>query len=230
MLPQQRKNLINETCSSMLSSVSSESTVQKRFHFSLTSNEIHHVPHIVDFSDREVCATWYAKADYEKITMSMIPLIRKMMKGETVDETNSQTIRGLEYRTRQGAIRRQRNKVEAITAVLGEQDRQSFHGKFDDELLSQVYSLVNAHCQEEAYQLARRDVQPAQEKTADARETTKKIVYQQRQNERERSRRSPLRQMSFSELMKQMRSLTQPAATVARREEAVQSTVAGSAA
>ena len=79
------------------------------------------------------------------------------MKGEEVEETNYQSIRGLEYRTRKGAVRRQHNKLEAISAVLDEQDRQYNEGLFNEELLAEVYRSCASHCQDEAYILALKD-------------------------------------------------------------------------
>jgi len=79
------------------------------------------------------------------------------MRGEHIEENNEQTTRGLEYRTRQGAIRRQHNKLEAINAVLDEQDRQYNVGDFNDELLAAVYRNSSAHCQVAAYDLGLED-------------------------------------------------------------------------
>jgi hypothetical protein len=196
MPPQQRKEMLDL---SDTSSIASKCTVSKRFHFSLSSNEIYYVPHIDDMTTEEVKAIWYEKAEYEKIKMGMIPVIRRMMKKENIPETDRETIRGLEFRTRQGAIRRQHNKLEAITAVLDEQDRQlDSSGHVDDELLSKVYREFSAHCQEEAHKLALGDVQPAQDHTADAIE----LIRKQYESE---ERQAPGRKASFSKLMKQMR-------------------------
>jgi hypothetical protein len=196
MPPQQRTELVDV---SDTSSIASKSTITKRFHFSLSSNEIYDVPHIDDMTPEEVKAIWYEKADYEKIKMAMIPVIRKMMKKETIQETDRETIRGLEFRTRQGAIRRQHNKLEATTAVLDEQDRQlDTVGRVDEDLLAKVYKQFNSHCQIEAHKLALGDVQPAKEHCADA------IELVRRQYECE-ERQTPLRKPSFGKLMKQMR-------------------------
>jgi len=174
--------------------------LKKRFRFSLSSNEVFPIPHIDDLSDEEVKETWYEKQDYENIKMSIIPVVRKMMKGEKIEENDRQTIRGLEYRTRKGAIRRQHNKVEAITAVLDEQDLQiETKGYVDDERLAKVYIQFNAHCQEEAHKLALGDVEPAREHTADA--TLQHVrIYQM-----DEANRKNLDQSSLGKLFKQMR-------------------------
>lgn len=173
----------------------------KRFRLCMAANEIHPIPHIDDMTDEEVQDIWYERSDYEKMKMSMIPLIRKMMKGEHVEENNRQTIRGLEFRTREGAIRRQHNKVEAITAVLDEQDRQiQYMGYVDDELLSKIYCEVNGHCQVEAHQLAMGDVEPARQHLAD--------VFSAMEFTDDKS--APERKKSIGRLIKQMRLRRRP--------------------
>lgn len=134
---------------------------KKRTRFALANNEIFHIPHINDMSDEEVLGVWYEKVDYDTIKQSIIPIVKRMMKGEAIEETNEMTIRGLEYRTRKGAIRRQHNKVEAITAVLDEQDRQIELDINDPELISQVYVECSAHCLREAQELAAGDIAEA---------------------------------------------------------------------
>lgn len=195
-------------------SCSSESTVsfqssplpKRRIHFALTENEVHLIPHINDLSDEEVKETWYERNDYEKIKMTLIPVVRKMMKGERIEESNRLTVRGLEYRTRDGAIRRQHNKAEAITAVMDEQDRQlDLNGRCDAEILRQTYIQVNAHCQREAHELALGDVEPAREHCADAYQKFLCVVAE---NMNERG--SPERKSSFSKLFKQMRIRRRP--------------------
>ena len=196
-MPPQQRIVLHDL--SDTSSVASKRSITKRFHFSLASNEIYDVPHIDDMTPEEVKAIWYEKADYEKIKMAMVPIIRKMMKKESIPETDRETIRGLEFRTRQGAIRRQHNKLEATTAVLDEQDRQlDTDGQVDDELLAKVYKDFNAHCQIEAHKLALGDVQPAKEHCSDAVELVRK------QYECE-GRQAPYRKPSFGKLLKHMR-------------------------
>lgn len=130
---------------------------KRRARFSTKPNEIFPIPHIRDLAKDEVRAIWYERTDYEAMKHSFIPIVRKMMKGEPIEENNEQSTRGLEYRTRKGAIRRQHNKLEAISAVLDEQDRQYNEGMLSDELLKDVYRSCSMHCQEEAYMLGLKD-------------------------------------------------------------------------
>ena len=193
---------------------------QKRFHFALSRNQIFPIPHIDDLSEEEVVDTWYERADYEKMKMSMIPLIRKIMKGDIVDETDRQTARGLEFRTRKGAIRRQHNKVEAISAVLEEQDRQiECTGYCDAEQLAAVYMEVNHHCQVEAHELALGDVQPAQEYLADVSIEYLNSQYYNSKVTKEEDRSAPGRKNSFGKLFRQMRIRRRPTLTSEASED-----------
>jgi len=208
MAPQQKYNnrqmFEEDSCSSesTVSFQNSPDVPKRRIHFALTENEVHPIPHINDLSDQEVKETWYERSDYEKIKMALIPIVRKMMKGEPIEESNRLTIRGLEYRTREGAIRRQHNKAEAITAVMDEQDRQlDLNGRCEAEILRQTYIQINAHCQREAHELALGDVEPAREHCADAYEKLRGAVAENVLDERG----PPERKSSFSKLFKQMR-------------------------
>ena len=130
---------------------------KRKLRFSLASNQIFPIQHIDEMDEADVLATWYEKKDYDAIKSKIIPIIRKMMKKEDIPETDKETVRGLEYRTRQGALRRQHNKLEAITAVLEEQQRQQAVGENDDESLRKAYLNACSHCQEEACELAAED-------------------------------------------------------------------------
>jgi hypothetical protein len=96
----------------------------------------------------EIESIWYDKAEYEAMKQTMIPLLRAMMRREKIDETSSEseTTRGLEYRTRHGALKRQRNKVESITIVLEEQEHQTMNGYINEEQIRHVYVDHSAHC------------------------------------------------------------------------------------
>lgn len=63
----------------------------------------------------------------------------------------------LEFRTREGAMRRQHNKLDSINAVLDEQERQKTIGHMDSEKLRSIYVSRSAHCSLEARQLGIND-------------------------------------------------------------------------
>jgi hypothetical protein len=130
---------------------------KRKISFRPQQDQVFTIPHIDDLSEAEVADVWYGRTDYDTMKHSFIPIIRKMTKGEKVDETNRETTRGLEFRTRQGAIRRQHNKLEAISAVLDEQELQHNMGMRDDEKLRKVYLSCSLHCSDAAYQLGIQD-------------------------------------------------------------------------
>jgi hypothetical protein len=136
---------------------------KRRICFKEEMNETRLIPHLDELEESEICAIWYEKQDYDVMKQSFIPTIRKMMKGDTIEETNEETIRGLEFRTRPGAIRRQHNKLQALHAVLDEQERQKMNGHLNDDQLADLYRSCALHCVEEACMLALQDQTFAQE-------------------------------------------------------------------
>jgi glycogen debranching enzyme len=90
---------------------------KRKLRFRLESNETFIIPHVDDLDEQEIQSVWYDRTDYETMKTSFIPIIRRMMKEERIEETNTETIRGLEFRTRQGALRRQ-HKIDSTTKEL----------------------------------------------------------------------------------------------------------------
>jgi hypothetical protein len=143
-------------------------TRQRKVRFSLDKNVQHAcIPNRSDMTEEDNRAIWYNRNDFAEIKQTLIPVIRKMMKEEPLDEEMGETSRGLEYRTREGATRRQRNKRQATHAVLEEQERQLNEGVYEVELLSAVYCRMSAHCKAEAYNLGVRDEATARVITRD---------------------------------------------------------------
>ena len=161
---------------SSMSSANTTSPVKKRqLRFSLESNEVFLVTHIDDMDENEVFETWYEPRDYQAVKARLIPVIRAMMKGQPPPETNKQTIRGLEFRTREGATKREQNKMSARTAVLDEQERQRICKKPDDERISQVYIEISAACQEAAQALAAEDEKLLKDEIEEMRKKVKEL-------------------------------------------------------
>jgi hypothetical protein len=146
----------------------SPSSSKRRISFNEDRNKIRLIPHINELEKSDVAQIWYEKTDYDGMKQSFLPTIRKMMKGDKIEETNEETIRGLEFRTRPGAIRRQHNKLQALHAVLDEQERQKMiHGHLNDDQLADVYRSCASHCSEAAYLLALQDETFAKEHAAE---------------------------------------------------------------
>ena len=130
---------------------------KRQISFKLEDNTVKTIPHVNDLSEQEIGAIWYDRSEMDQIKMGLIPDIRRMMRGETLEETASQTARGIEFRTKQGALYRQRNKQTAIRAVLDEQERQKKEGISDDALLAGIYCSCSSHCKDSAHNFGMND-------------------------------------------------------------------------
>lgn len=135
-----------------------------RVKISLAFNESFPIANRASMGIEDLRATWYDKSEYNAMKSDIIPILRRMMKNEVVEESDKETTRGLEYRTRKGANLRQENKANGIQAVLNEQRRQRMAGTKKPELISQAYlDAAAAQCQEAAQNLAIADAVEARE-------------------------------------------------------------------
>eukprot|EP00977_Amphora_coffeiformis_P023467 scaffold13449_cov188-Amphora_coffeaeformis.AAC.2 len=142
--------VLSEVCADLIK-------VKKTVRIEVDSNEVFLVPHIDDMSEEEILTIWYDRPDYDLMKQSFIPILRKMMRGTNIEETDKETVRGLEYRTREGALKRQHNKVHSIHAVLDEQERQLSLGIHDVEKISEIYGGASQHCSMSARDLGEMD-------------------------------------------------------------------------
>jgi hypothetical protein len=130
------------------------STVAKhKLRFSLESNRVFPIVHIKDMSQIDRQRTWYTKGEQNKIKEEIISVTTKMIRGDKVTESNTQTTRGLAWGNRQITLRRQRKKMMARKAVFDEQQRQLLKGERDDEPVANAYLRVSIHCRAEAYKV-----------------------------------------------------------------------------
>jgi hypothetical protein len=181
----------------------------------MEKNEIYPIPHIDDFDEETIKAVWYEKAEYDTMKVGFVSTIKKMMRGEPIAENNESTIRGLEFRTRKGALRRQHNKLAAITAVLDEQDRQYNDGTLDEERLAEIYRSSGSHCQDSAQAMGLKDQEFMKEIRAEAPEpvvveTNKGSVeeikaFKKNMTAPESSRKTETKQLAIKKMFKQSR-------------------------
>jgi hypothetical protein len=106
------------------------------------------IAHMNDMTKSHIRAVWYEQSEFDEIKKRFLQTIRLMSFHENqiiVDnnDDDNHCIRGLEYRTSEGAAIRQENKWNALNAVLDEQDRQRQLGTRNDKLLCQVYMREN---------------------------------------------------------------------------------------
>jgi hypothetical protein len=158
-----------------------------------------------------VKTTWYTKEEFDGIKKSFVPLIQAMVKGEQIAETDKQTIRGLEFRTRHGAIRRQRNKLRASAAVILEQERQLLDdGELDDCYLSDIYQQCTATCRAVALQRGLKDEATIKEYTQPSAPIASDSTTEEEEPESPGFRRKPVARTSsmsraMAKLFKQVR-------------------------
>jgi hypothetical protein len=113
--------------------------------------------HINNFTDDEVYNTWYKKPDFSRIKTSFIYIVQKLSNGSWEGDTENETARGLEYRTREGSMKRKVNKLNGLMVVLDEQESQWNRGIHDDEAIAAAYRDVSCKSLELVRLLAARD-------------------------------------------------------------------------
>ena len=119
------------------------------------------ITHVDNIPEEEIAAVWFCKKDFEEMKRSFANTLRLIAYGEFRGDNEDHCARGLEFRTRAGALERRENKWNALNAVLDEQDRQKELGINNDKLLSQIYITENRHCRQAASKLALRDEEEA---------------------------------------------------------------------
>lgn len=97
-------------------------------------------------------AYWYTANDY-LLMKAYNSAIAKQMRQGIFFETNVDSCRGLEHRTKDGGNSRKQNKIHAMNCVLEEQDRQVRVGVYDLESIADLYSKAVAFSRERAFVL-----------------------------------------------------------------------------
>ena len=131
------------------------------------------VRQVAKMTKEEAKDIWFVHEDFAKMKKSFAPTVLRMMDGDLTEEEakgEEHCTRGLEYRTKDGARRRMKNKFNGISAVLHEQDRQIFEEINDPLVLAAIYRQVSAQCVEEAIALGRYDELDVQEYLAEQEE------------------------------------------------------------
>ena len=125
---------------------------------------------------------WFNFEDFNEMKRSFAPTVQLMMQGVAPEEdTEDHCLRGLEYRTKDGAKKRMKNKFNGMAAVLHEQDRQSYENLHDPELLAEVYRQATYHCFLEALALGRKDERDIQDYIASENEPFYDILEEQQE-------------------------------------------------
>ena len=164
------KHDLSSSCTSHTSlSSSSDTRSSAKPKKSVTFAGTAKVRQVTKISKEEATDVWFTGDDYSVMKKAFMPTVQRMM-NSSLTEADAMSedfcTRGLEYRTRDGAKQRMKNKFTGMAAVLHEQDRQLFEGYSDDQALARVYQAVNFHCVSEARALGEQDELDIQEYTS----------------------------------------------------------------
>jgi hypothetical protein len=120
------------------------------------------ITHMNEMSMDHIRAIWYEKKDFVEMKKQMAVTLRIMSHGGQPNiDTEEHCSRGLENRTKEGALVRRENKCNALNAVLDEQDRQRELRIQNDALICQIYALENHLSQLRALRFGIRDEEVA---------------------------------------------------------------------
>jgi hypothetical protein len=131
--------------SSSSSSLTSSKSPKVRF---AQEDEIFEIPHVKDFSTEDVQATWYRPDEFLEMR-SQIQRAAMMMEERgylSVAESDTFSIRGLEFQTEEGGLNRSQHKREATASVLEAQQRLWNQGRQDSECIAAAYRAVSTRC------------------------------------------------------------------------------------
>jgi hypothetical protein len=117
------------------------------------------VLHRKDMTQNEISSAWYKKCEIMKIKIKLEHDIKFIKNGGTLDNF---TNRGLEERFSATRVRRPLNKLNAVMAVLEEQDRQIMQGNNDESKIRHIYLRFSRYSQSEAKKIAKADERDVQ--------------------------------------------------------------------
>jgi hypothetical protein len=123
---------------------------------------------ISNYTQDEIRDTWYTQEDMLRIcteNRAIVALVDKNGGQLSENDHTTSTIRGMECRTKRGALRRMKNKILSRKVVLREQERQRDNEdvKNDPEYIYLVYYSIASKCQTEAIKLALKDESTSRE-------------------------------------------------------------------
>lgn len=155
---------------SMSSSSSSTRTPTVRF---AQEDEIFDHLHINDFTEDDINATWFRPDEFRQMRSQIQQSVSEIEEqdGQGVD-TDTLTMRGLEFRTIEGGMKRSFHKREAYAAVLEEQTRQRRYGLENLERIAAAYQIVSYKCLGMALLRAVQDEQDARESSVSSPSST----------------------------------------------------------
>eukprot|EP00540_Astrosyne_radiata_P014846 CAMPEP_0116844340 /NCGR_PEP_ID=MMETSP0418-20121206/12613_1 /TAXON_ID=1158023 /ORGANISM="Astrosyne radiata, Strain 13vi08-1A" /LENGTH=202 /DNA_ID=CAMNT_0004475241 /DNA_START=52 /DNA_END=660 /DNA_ORIENTATION=+ len=146
-----------------------------RFHIALEEvHEIQRIHEIILLDDHDndgegdISSIWYSQKEFADILDEIDHDLELLTTGQVL-EGEQYSMRGIESRTQAGYERKQRNKENALYAVLDEQDRQQHRRRRQtrcsrEEALARVYVLETTECMEDALEQGLMDEEDAAER------------------------------------------------------------------
>lgn len=109
--------------------------------------KVRNILHINDFSDEEIATCWYRSREYAAMkAQTKSTLIVLLKHGGSDVDSNEHCARGLEYKTRMGAMQRRTNKMSGWMAVLDLQSAQLCKESENTVAISEAYIAVTKQC------------------------------------------------------------------------------------
>lgn len=115
------------------------------------------VPSRSEYTRDEVRRLWYVDQEYKTIKNDIMVTLKQMMKTFPASENEQMCYRGLEFRTKEGALLKTLRRENAYDAVLGEQARQYLLELNEPSLIATMYSRATSESCQEAILRAQKD-------------------------------------------------------------------------
>ena len=131
--------------------------VDGHVHFSLSHNQVY--PHLdrASYTEQEYLDTWYSDDEYLSFSNEIIALSVKLSRGNLIQESDRQTARGLEAKICTEKHIRHRRRRDLLQSVLGEYEKQSWQGVFDQQKLCKESQRHSAASVTEAVRVGHED-------------------------------------------------------------------------
>ena len=142
---------------------------RKSVSFSKQLAAIQQIDSLDQISDEERSMIWFTREEFADIKSSYQEIIAMARNKEFVQDSDNFCTRGLECRSKAGSRRRRETQLNALFAVLCEQERQQIEGIEQLESLAIVYRQFSYHSQQAATNMGRRDEHDIRAYTADTR-------------------------------------------------------------
>ena len=149
------------------------------------------IPHLSNYSDDEIEASWYRKEDFTRMSDDVGEIANLVAKGVDTRNGEELSIRGLEHLVEEDvADYRAEKMIESIDAVLDEQDEQRDEGVFNPDAIAQLYTEIVSPLLREAHLVGLRDEQEATAAAEQIPDTTPEEVVVKKKTKSSKRRKN----------------------------------------